>query len=155
MNPDPNQTTAAEQIARDLSHIRKLLRQPLDAEIAKGNITGPQRAVMQVVVHAQGISLKDLSAHVGLAPSTVSSIVDRLEQRGMIERRADPADGRAIRIHPTAPVIEFVKDRIPHLINDPLQHALARASEQEIAEIQQAFARLRELLEISPPASRL
>jgi MarR family transcriptional regulator, organic hydroperoxide resistance regulator len=150
-----NAQAAAEQIARDLGRIRKLLRQPLDEEIAKGNLTGPQRAVMQAVVRplaqdAGGLSLKDLSAQVGLAQSTVSGIVDRLAQRGMLERRADPTDGRAIRIHPTPPVIEFLKQRLPSLQNDPLKRALSSASISEIAAIQQALLRLRELLEASP-----
>ena len=146
---------AAEQIARDLGQIRKLIRQPLDEEIAKGNLTGPQRAVMQAVVRPQaqeagGLSLKDLSAQVGLAQSTVSGIVDRLAQRGMLERHADPTDGRAIRIHPTTPVIEFLKHRLPSLQNDPLKRALSSASISEIAAIQQALLRLRELLEAPP-----
>ena len=144
----------AEQLARDLGAIRKLLRQPLDAEIAKGNLTGPQRAVMQVVVRSElretGISLKDLSAELGLAQSTVSGISDRLQRDGLLERRPDPKDGRAIRIFPTAPVIEFLQNQMPHLINDPLERALAKASPNEIAEIKRALARLRELLESDP-----
>jgi DNA-binding MarR family transcriptional regulator len=137
----------ADQISRDLSNIRKLLRQPLDAEVAKGNLTGPQRAVMQVVVREEGISLKELSAQIGLAQSTVSGIVDRLAQRGIIERRSDPSDRRATRIYPSAPVVEFMKEQMPRLISDPLRRALSMASEQEAAEIQRAFNRLRELLE--------
>jgi DNA-binding MarR family transcriptional regulator len=139
--------TAAEQIARDLGTIRKLLRQPLEAEFAKGNLTGPQRAVMQVVVRAEGVSLKELSRQVGLAQSTVSGIVDRLAQRGLIERRADPADGRGVRVHPSAPVTDFLRDQLPKLTNDPLKRALAKASDAEVAEMQRALARLRELLE--------
>ena len=144
---------AEGQIARELAQIRKLLRKPLETEIAKGNLTAPQRAVMQVVVRHDGINLKDLSAQVSLAQSTVSGIIDRLARDGMVERRPDPSDGRGTRIHPTAPVIAFMRETMPHLINDPLQQALARASAQEITQIEQALVRLRELLEnIQPPA---
>jgi len=143
----PDLGPAAEAIARDLGTIRKLLRQPLETAVASGNLTGPQRAVMQIVVRAEGIGLKDLSAQVGLAQSTVSGIVDRLARRGLIERRADPADGRASRIHPTAPVVEFLKEQLPHLVQDPLQHALAKASAAEVTAIQQALARLLSLLQ--------
>ena len=37
---------------------------------------------MRIVVRNDGISLKELSAAVNLAHSTVSGIVDRLEKRG-------------------------------------------------------------------------
>lgn len=147
----PPTSEAAGRIALDLGAIRKLLRQPLDAEIARGNLTGPQRTVMQVVVRQDlretGISLKDLSKAVGLAQSTVSGIADRLERDGLLERRPDPNDGRAVRIFPTPPVVEFLRDQLPHLLNDPLQRALAKASAEETAIIQQALTRLRQLLE--------
>jgi DNA-binding MarR family transcriptional regulator len=107
----------------------------------------PQAAVMHIVVGRPGISLKDLSGEVSLAHSTVSGIADRLEKRGLIERRPDPADGRVSRIYPTRPVMEWVRDAIPALTSEPLVRALARVSAAERAAIGQALRRLRELLE--------
>jgi DNA-binding MarR family transcriptional regulator len=137
----------AEQMERDLGTIKKVLRRPLDAEVARGELTAPQMNVMRVVVGNDGISLKELSAAVSLAHSTVSGIVDRLEKRGMIERRTDELDGRISRIFPTAVVREFVRDQIPELAQRPLQTALERASRAERAAIGNAVRRLRELLE--------
>jgi DNA-binding MarR family transcriptional regulator len=131
----------------DLSGIRRALRRPLESEIAKGGLTVPQTAVMRVVVSRHGLSLKDLSREVSLAHSTVSGIVDRLERRGMIERRADAEDGRTSRIYPTAVVAEFVRKRIPRLSRGPLETALQRATMTERASIGKALRRLRELLE--------
>ena len=136
-----------EQIERDLAGIRRVLRRPLETEVAKGNLTLPQTGVMQAVVRSHGISLKDLSRSVSLAHSTVSGIVDRLEKRGMIERRADESDGRISRIYPTAVVSEFVREQIPALARGPLEAALERATEKERAEIGAAIRRLKELLE--------
>jgi hypothetical protein len=62
----------AEQIDRNLNAIRKALRQPLEVEEAKGQLTIPQKAVMQVVVRNHGISLKDLGKQVQLAHSTIA-----------------------------------------------------------------------------------
>lgn len=137
----------AEQMERDLGTIRRVLRRPLDAEVARGELTAPQMNVMRVVVRNDGISLKELSVAVSLAHSTVSGIVDRLEKRGMIERRTDELDGRISRIFPTAVVREFVRDQIPELAQRPLQTALERASRAERAAIGSAVRRLRELLE--------
>jgi DNA-binding MarR family transcriptional regulator len=137
----------ARRLERDLGVIRRALRKPLEAEIVRGELTVPQAAVMQVVVAHQGISLKDLSREVSLAHSTVSGIADRLEKRGMIERRPDPVDGRISRIYPTAVVTEFVRDRIPALTSGPLERALAAATPVERNSIERALHRLRELLE--------
>ena len=137
----------AEEMASDLSSIRRALRRPFEAEIAKGNLTVPQTGVMQVVVRSNGISLKDLSHAVSLAHSTVSGIVDRLEKRGLIERRPDEADGRISRIYPTEAVSEFVRDQIPALTRGPLDAALERATEAERTKISTALQLLRRLLE--------
>ncbi len=137
----------ARRLERNLSGIRRALRKPLEAEVARGELTVPQAAVMQAVVAHQGISLKDLSREVSLAHSTVSGIADRLEKRGMLERRPDPADGRVSRIYPTLVVTEFVRDRIPELTTGPLERALARVTPAERGAIEQALRRLRELLE--------
>jgi DNA-binding MarR family transcriptional regulator len=71
----------------DLSAIRRSMRSLLESEVARGKLTVPQTAVMRVVVRQQGINLKVLSREVSLAHSTVSGIVNRLEQLGMLERR--------------------------------------------------------------------
>lgn len=95
----------------------------------------------------EGASLKELSQAVGLAHSTVSSIIDRLEKKGMLERRADPVDGRVTRIHSSAVVRRFIAERLPLLSQSPLQRALDRSSRTERAQIAEALRRLRELLD--------
>lgn len=137
----------AERMDRDLSAIRRLLRKPLETEVARGDLTVPQSAVMRAVVQHNGISLKDLSREVSLAHSTVSGIVDRLEKRGMIERRADSADGRVTRIHPTAVVTRFVREQIPALSRRPLQAALELTRPDERDALVVGLGRLRQLLE--------
>jgi DNA-binding MarR family transcriptional regulator len=140
-------SSQAEQLELDLSVIRKVMRRPLEALVARGELTAPQTAVMREVVRTEGINLRDLSRAVSLAHSTVSGIVDRLEKQGLIERRPDPHDGRVSCIYPTRAVRDFVRDRIPTLSRGPLLEALARATTEERASIAAALRRLRELLE--------
>jgi MarR family transcriptional regulator, organic hydroperoxide resistance regulator len=137
----------AEPMERDLSAIRRMMRKPLADEFAKGGLTVPQKAVMQIVVGREGISLKELSREVSLAHSTVSGIVDRLEKQGLIERRTDVGDARVSQIHSSAPVKEFLRDKMPALSRGPLSAALERASADERRQIGRALRRLRELLE--------
>ena len=136
-----------EQIERDLGAIRRALRVPLESEIARGGLTAPQMAVLQILMRQDGISLKEMSRAMSLAHSTVSGIIDRLESKGMLERRADPADGRITRLYPSAPVKKFVTEELPKLAEGPLQRALDRARRAERAQIGAAIARLRQLLD--------
>lgn len=57
-------------------------------------ITGPQRLVIRIVGRYPGISAGRLAAILHVDPSTLTGILDRLVRRGLLERRADPSDGR-------------------------------------------------------------
>jgi DNA-binding MarR family transcriptional regulator len=137
----------AERIARDLNAIRRVLRKPLEAELVKNQLTVPQVTVLTIVARQPGITLKELSHEVNLAHSTVSGIVDRLEKRELVERRADSADGRVSRIYPSEQVTGFIRDRVPVLGAGPLEAALRRAMRVERVAISRALEKLRSLLE--------
>jgi DNA-binding MarR family transcriptional regulator len=46
--------------------------------------------------------MSELNRHVLLSQPALSRLVDRLAERGLIERRPDPADGRSVRLALTA-----------------------------------------------------
>src|ERR1700691_1902775 len=139
----------AQEVDQHLSIIRQRLREPLETEFARGGLTGPQRMVMQALVQSEGLSLKQLSAQVSLAHSTVSGIVDRLQARGMVVRSRDEADGRATVIPPSAPVHDFLANRMPELAISPLTEALRGASNSEQPTVLRGLRKLRALIEQS------
>ncbi|KYF64350.1 MULTISPECIES: MarR family winged helix-turn-helix transcriptional regulator [Sorangium] len=61
---------------------------------AKMGVTGPQRLVIRIVGRYPGISAGQLAEIMQLHPSTLTGVLKRLQERGVIERRADPKDGR-------------------------------------------------------------
>jgi DNA-binding MarR family transcriptional regulator len=140
-------TRLAEAIDRDLRAIRERIRRPLEAEIARGNLTGPQQSVLHALVQSGDMSLKELSAHLGLAHSTVSGIVDRLQERGLVERQTSETDRRVTRIGVTRQVRDFVRDTIPGLLLHPLEEALTRATTAQRRAIVAGLKTLREVLE--------
>lgn len=137
----------AEEIDLHLKAVRQILRQPVEAEFARGNLTGPQRSVMHVVVQSDGISLKDLSKQVGLAHSTVSGIVDRLEKQGLVERKPYAGDGRISVITASKVVRDFLRDTLPSLTIHPLVEALRRAKPAERNQILDGLRTLRRVVE--------
>jgi DNA-binding MarR family transcriptional regulator len=135
----------AQEIDAHLRAIRRELRKPLATEIARGELTAPQRS-MQILVGVDGLSLKELSRRAELAHSTVSGIVDRLEKRGLVARRPDSKDGRFSRIVVTDPVRNFVRHRLPELTRQPLIAALRRAKPRERTKIFVGLRALRRAL---------
>ncbi|HEX6837805.1 MAG TPA: MarR family winged helix-turn-helix transcriptional regulator [Polyangia bacterium] len=53
------------------------------------------------LVDADGCLQKDLASALGILPSAVSGLVDRLEAGGLVQRRGCGDDGRAERLHAT------------------------------------------------------
>lgn len=137
----------AQEIERDIREIREALRRPLEAEFARGRLTGPQRSVMQALFHCQGMSLKELCQQVGLAHSTVSGIVDRLEERGMLQRQSNARDQRVSHIVVTKIVRDFMNKEAPKLTAYPLAAALAGAKPNTRKTILKGLKELRRLVE--------
>jgi DNA-binding MarR family transcriptional regulator len=136
----------AQQTEQRLNIIQRSMRQRLQAEFARGNLTGPQRLVMSALVRTQGLSLKQLSEAVSLAHSTVSGIVDRLVKQGLIERQMHPTDGRITLLVASPAVREFLDTRMPELALHPLLEALGQASPTQLRSITRGLDTLIQLL---------
>jgi DNA-binding MarR family transcriptional regulator len=57
-------------------------------------VTGPQRFVIRMIGRFPGISAGEVSDLLHVHPSTLTCVLKRLERRGLVVRRADPADAR-------------------------------------------------------------
>ncbi len=147
MSPTPDLNLAVQEVEGHLRAIRQVLRQPMPADFARGHLTGPQRSVMQVLYHADGLSLKELSRRLALAHSTVSGIVDRLEKRLMVERRPDAFDGRVSAIHVSQQVRESMRDACPGAVLHPISAAMGRATLAESCAILEGLRTLHRLVD--------
>lgn len=137
----------AVELEQHLTAIRQEIRRPVEAEFAKGGLTGPQRSVMQALFKSDGRSLKELTAQVGLAHSTVSGIVDRLEKRGVVERKPNLNDRRHTRIIVSGEVREFMEKRYPVIAAHPLFDVLRMAEATERNAVVTGVRTLRRLLD--------
>jgi DNA-binding MarR family transcriptional regulator len=147
MNKKADLMRLAQEIDTHVRAVRQALRQPMEVEIARGGLTGPQVNVMQALVEQNGMSLKDLSAAVGMAHSTVSGIVDRLEKRGMLERQADMEDRRFTKIVASQLVRDYIRNEMPSIRLHPIVKALERARPAEREAIMEGFRTLRRVME--------
>lgn len=70
----------------------------------RARLSGMTRAQWVILVHLErqpGLSQAELAALVEVEPITVARLIDRLENRGLVERRHDPNDRRIWRLHLT------------------------------------------------------
>ena len=75
------------------------------------SLTLAQLKAIYVVAAAGPLSMGALSERLGLALSTTSGTVDRLVQRGLLERAEDPRDRRQVIVRAT----EAAQDQIEHM----------------------------------------
>jgi DNA-binding MarR family transcriptional regulator len=61
-------------------------------------ITGPQRLVLKVVAQQPGISAREVADLLRLHPSTITGILQRLSDKGLLLRARDPVDARRVRL---------------------------------------------------------
>jgi MarR family transcriptional regulator, transcriptional regulator for hemolysin len=77
----------------------RLLRVEFDCRARAYGMTRAQWVILAWLERQPGLSQRELANVLDVEPITVARLVDRLETRGMVERRADPTDRRIWRLH--------------------------------------------------------
>lgn len=106
-----------------INDVARMLRTYADQRARRLGITRAQWAVMARLEHAEGLKQSELAEILDLQPITLTRLVDRLCTNGMIERRPDPKDRRAKRLHLT-PLARPLMDRLAELGQDMMESVL-------------------------------
>ncbi|MFF4574320.1 MarR family winged helix-turn-helix transcriptional regulator [Streptomyces sp. NPDC001410] len=82
-----------------------------DYELAAGEhaLTGPQARLLSLL-SLEPLPMRKLAQKLRCEPSNVTGIVDRLEARGLVVRRPDPADRRVKLAAPTDEGLRVARD---------------------------------------------
>lgn len=83
----------------DLKRAYLAMRRALERTIKPFDFSVAQFDVLQILLHHDGIEHRELAHRLAIASPTLSSILDRMERDGHVQRRADPQDARVRRIH--------------------------------------------------------
>jgi DNA-binding MarR family transcriptional regulator len=81
--------------------LARLVRTEADKRARAHGMTRAQWTILLSLERQPGLLQKELAELLEVEPITVARLVDRLEARGMVERRADPTDRRCWRLHLT------------------------------------------------------
>jgi len=85
-------------VTRELIHAAKSLRAYFEQTLAVEGDSLSTFLVLDVVAKAEGSSQRELAEGVRIEGATMTRHLDRLEEAGLITRRRDPNDRRAIRV---------------------------------------------------------
>lgn len=102
----------------------RLLRRAFDTRVRTIGITRPQWRVLVVLKREEGINQGELAERLEVEAITIGRMVDRLQDAGLIERRADPNDRRAWRLFLTPrsrTLIEELRPVSDRMIEDTLE----------------------------------
>ncbi len=86
-------------VAEAILGIARELRLRVDAD--PDHLTPSESHVMRYVNHRPGVTPSEVARFTGLQRSNLSTALRTLEKRGLVTRRADPNDARAVNLFPT------------------------------------------------------
>ncbi|MEU4427568.1 MarR family transcriptional regulator [Actinoplanes sp. NPDC024001] len=84
---------------------RKLRHRTREA-LEPWNVSPSQSRALGMLTHHGEMRLSALAEHLRIAPRSATEVVDDLQNRGLVERRPDPADRRATLVALTAHGVE-------------------------------------------------
>ena len=149
--------TPNRELAFTLNDVARLLRTYADQRAAEFGITRAQWAVMARLDRSEGLKQAELAEMLDLQPITLTRLLDRLSDNGLIERRSDPEDRRAKRLFLT-PAARPLLEHLDRLAEELMATALAGIDPAAVKAMQAnlsiAKGNLREAIH-SKAASRL
>ncbi|MEM6708947.1 MAG: MarR family transcriptional regulator [Pseudomonadota bacterium] len=111
----------------------------------KVGLTSPQLLVLQAIQELGAVALSRLAGSVSLSQATVTTIIDRLEARGLVERRRSTVDKRVVHAALTASGCAML-DAAPRPLQDVFSARFADLEEWEQAMIVAAFQRVASMM---------
>src|ERR1041384_5174484 len=91
-------------------------------------VTGPQRLVLRVLGQSPEMTASDISQTLGMHPSTLTGVLRRLAERGILKRNVDDADRRRARFRLTTLGRKIDRER-KGTVEAAVRRALGRADE--------------------------
>jgi DNA-binding MarR family transcriptional regulator len=95
--PDPQLMPLHRLLSRAGQAVARYSR----AVVAAHGLTVTSMGVLEALADGEVVSHRELSGYLGVAPATLTPVVDALEAAGELARKRDPADRRVVRLRIT------------------------------------------------------
>ena len=117
----PEVSSISSEIATMLGPMLTLYRQNIDKMVQPYGISAGQSALFMLLSQQDGQNQMQLSRKLGIKPSSLTTMLNRLEKNGLLERRRNSSDHRAYNVFLTpkgwraskklSAIVNFVNER--------------------------------------------
>jgi MarR family transcriptional regulator, transcriptional regulator for hemolysin len=136
-----------------ISDVARLMRTVFDRRVRKIGLTRAQWLVLTRLHRRPGASQSELAEMMEVEKASAGRMIDRLEAKGWVERRAQAGDRRVNRIYLT-PEAEKVHRRMWRIAEATVDDALASLSAREASQLMKLLARVKvSLVELADGAA--
>src|ERR687892_490382 len=110
------------QLIHDLIAYGHRLDACRDAFAAIIGVSGVQYEILMLVSRADGVSVGEVAARLHRSGAFITIEANKLAERGILDKAADPADGRRVQLRTNAKSIELLERIAPYQqrVNDTL-----------------------------------
>jgi len=134
------------QLADLLHRLTRRLRRAQAEQLAPLGLTPAQERALRIIIRSEEPPrMTELAGQLGIVPRSVTTVIDALEEAGLVHREIDPRNRRAIRLHLTERGRSY---------RDGMREARRRAAEDLFApmtaEDRKALAQLLALIDRKP-----
>jgi DNA-binding MarR family transcriptional regulator len=141
-DPPPQTTSLASELAKVFARLGRGLRYRTRAARETLDITHSEGELLRLLDRRPAIRVHDAALELGVASNSVSTLVKELNRSGLVERTADPADGRAACLRLTPLAADWVA-QVGNAREEAIDRAVASLATED-----------REVLEVAIPAMK-
>lgn len=127
-----------------ITKIKQVQGRIFDALLQRAGIeefNGAQGRILYVLWQEDGLSIIELAKRTGLAKTTLTSMLDRMDEKGFLERVTDTKDRRIVRIFLT-PKARILSDQYNRVSDDMSLIFYKNFSDEEIVAFENALEKI-------------
>lgn len=133
-----------------VGELMRLRRTHMTARPCPRDVSLPQFWILMMLREGQSTTMRGIADALDTTPSSLTAIIDRLEQRGLVARSRDADDRRVVHIERT-PAGEQIVQEIMGMKQQHIRTLVEQLTEAEVAALEQGLAGvLRVLAEDEP-----
>jgi MarR family transcriptional regulator for hemolysin len=135
----------------ELYDVARLMRTRFDRWARTYGMTRAQGVILARLARQPGMTQNEMAGLCEVEPITVGRLVDRLEARGLLERRLDPSDRRIRRLH-LLPASEPILREIQRYKQELFREVTEGLDEATVELVTSALLKMKSQLTMEPAA---
>lgn len=129
----------ATYIWESIDFLNRFIMKSLQRHAEEHGMTAPQvRVILEVFINKK-ISVKELTQNLRMTQSTVSDIVERLTEKGILIKKPNPKDKRSVQIMLTERMVKIIEEKSPKPIQQIMGAVLDNLQPGEQATVEEGI----------------